>query len=154
VSDRIWSREDVARYFALDEFSKPSHRAARARGELTAAELIVRLEGPPTEKTIERYIQVHTVPGVTGEVRCQVYFIEAPGHDLIKIGRSVSAKGRFIALATMSPVPIRLLGVIRDSTHEHERHLHLAFAAARRHGEWFEGTRELRSFIEHNAEPA
>ncbi|HEX7741392.1 MAG TPA: hypothetical protein VF442_02970, partial [Sphingobium sp.] len=42
----------------------------------------------------------------------RLYFIEAIGLDLIKIGYTVDPVKRFTSMLTMSPVPLSLLGSI------------------------------------------
>lgn len=75
-----------------------------------------------------------------------VYFIEAVGLELIKIGQTRLLDDRIRSLATGSPVPLKLIGYIAG-TAARERKLHKQFARDRAHGEWFRATPELRRYI-------
>lgn len=66
-----------------------------------------------------------------------VYFIGAP-NGLVKIGSAFDVHLRLREIQTMSPVPLKLLGVVRSAGERTERHLHRIFHLQRRHGEWFE----------------
>jgi Meiotically up-regulated gene 113 len=81
-----------------------------------------------------------------------VYFAEAVGTNRIKIGFSVSPDGRVEAGVTWCPHPLRVLKVIPGGREEEQR-WHHKYAHLRVHGEWFEGTKELRSAIA-QAKPA
>lgn len=71
------------------------------------------------------------------------YFIEAHGLNRVKIGSSRSVTRRLSTLSSMSPVKLELLAV----TTCEEQLLHRLFTADRLHGEWFEKTPLLESFI-------
>jgi len=76
-----------------------------------------------------------------------VYFIEAAGSNLVKIGSAVSPESRVRTLQTGSPVQLRLLGSTPGGE-SHERDLHRRFSHLRSHGEWFRSEPEL---VEHIA---
>jgi hypothetical protein len=65
-----------------------------------------------------------------------VYFVEAVGLGLIKIGYAINLPQRFTSLMTSSPVPLTLLGVM-DGGAALETRLHIELAEHRTHGEWF-----------------
>lgn len=65
-----------------------------------------------------------------------VYFVKCDLNGLVKIGFTISVHDRFKSLAAQSPVPLRVLSVIRGEV-EDEIWLHRKFRAAHSHGEWF-----------------
>jgi hypothetical protein len=76
-----------------------------------------------------------------------LYFAEAIGASMIKIGITSDLGARLRALRDASPVPLALLHSL-PGTARQESALHLKFIAARSHAEWFRATDELRAFIE------
>ena len=77
-----------------------------------------------------------------------VYFVQSEVGK-IKIGTSRNLSQRLRELSSGSPVPIRLLlSIPGDRSKELE--LHMMFAESRSHGEWFEPTQDLISFIRDN----
>lgn len=70
------------------------------------------------------------------EAACSVYFIEAVGLDLIKIGYASDVGRRFRALQAGSAAPLKLLGTMRGGP-QAECALHDKLAEHRSHGEWF-----------------
>jgi hypothetical protein len=76
-----------------------------------------------------------------------VYFIEAIGAYRIKIGRTMKneAGSRMRELATSSPFPLKLIGVLYNA--ELERSIHLMFSSERVHKEWFALSDRLLAFI-------
>jgi hypothetical protein len=82
-----------------------------------------------------------------------IYFLHAPGVDLIKIGWSeVEPSSRLKGLRAGSPVPLEPIGIIfGDRTFE--RRLHRKFAASRMHGEWFRPSERLLYLIRRWAHP-
>jgi hypothetical protein len=82
-----------------------------------------------------------------------VYFLQAECNGLIKIGYTLNGPmKRFKSIAYMSPVPLKLLGVIRG-LRSVEADLHRDFAHLRDHGEWFQPGPELLNLIETKAIP-
>lgn len=76
-----------------------------------------------------------------------IYFIQGETTKLIKIGLTAGrAEGRLFTLQTGSPDKLVLLKAV-PAPAAMERMLHERFAAARRHGEWFEPTAELLAYI-------
>lgn len=65
-----------------------------------------------------------------------IYFIEAVGLGLVKIGKSKALRGRIQQLKARTPCELRVLKVLPGRTAE-EAHLHKLFAEHRVHGEWF-----------------
>lgn len=75
-----------------------------------------------------------------------VYFIEAVGLDLVKIGYAIDLQKRFTGMMTTSPAPLTLLGVL-DGGPKLECALHEQLAAHRAHGEWFRKTPEVMAVV-------
>jgi len=73
-----------------------------------------------------------------------VYFVEAVGAGLIKIGKSTNVLKRFRSLTTGCPHELKLLGCCDYHT---ESDLHARFKHLRTRGEWFKATQLLREFI-------
>ncbi len=67
---------------------------------------------------------------------CEIYFIEAVGLDLIKIGYTLKVLERFKGMLTMSPCPLSLLGTIEGGPQK-EVELHAQLAEHWSHGEWY-----------------
>jgi len=76
----------------------------------------------------------------------QIYFIQAEGNNLIKIGIAINPKKRLRQLQSASPVKLHLLKIIEGSFPE-ERELHKRFKDTRTHGEWFLPTQDLLDTI-------
>jgi hypothetical protein len=82
----------------------------------------------------------------------RVYFIASPAMGAIKIGRTRGvAIARLLGLQTASPDELRLLGVIRNATHDDETALHRKFKHLRIRGEWFTASPELIGYIDEHA---
>jgi hypothetical protein len=76
-----------------------------------------------------------------------VYYIEAEGLNLVKIGYSIEPLVRMTVLQEQSPVTLRLLYTCTgDRKLEHE--LHRRFAEHRHRGEWFRITPEIMAFMQ------
>ncbi len=77
-----------------------------------------------------------------------IYFVQADGVGHIKIGFTdgEDAAVRLATLQVGSPVPLRLLGVIRGTLSD-EKDLHRRFAAHRVVGEWFKPVADLMALI-------
>lgn len=75
-----------------------------------------------------------------------VYFIEAVGLDLIKIGYAIDLPKRFTGMMTTSPAALTLLGVL-DGGPKLECAIHEQLAAHRAHGEWFRKTPEVMAVV-------
>jgi Meiotically up-regulated gene 113 len=76
----------------------------------------------------------------------RVYFIEAGGTDLVKIGIAAAPKDRLRELQTASPHRLAMLATMPGGKPEESR-LHRQFAASRATGEWFHRTPELDALI-------
>lgn len=79
----------------------------------------------------------------------QTYFLQAGDGGPIKIGSTRNLAVRLRTLCTMSPVPLRLLGVIKGEDAEDRCHFRLG--AFRLHGEWFAPSPVVLDFIRQNA---
>lgn len=77
-----------------------------------------------------------------------VYFIEAIGLNLIKIGVATSVSKRLSSLQSSSPAELLLRGVIKYGTSGLERLLHKHFSDQRHHGEWFRIDNRMRMLLE------
>jgi hypothetical protein len=78
-------------------------------------------------------------------VESVTYFIQSPEGGPIKIGVSSTPRRRLKQLQTGSPVPLEIVGLIDGNV---EDELHRQFAQCRKHGEWFDPTPELISYIQ------
>jgi hypothetical protein len=82
-----------------------------------------------------------------------VYFIEAVGCDLIKIGVTRHMMwDRLRQIRSGSPVPVTVIGIIEGDA-AIERQLHLRFRDLWSHGEWFRKADELTAYIAVTAKP-
>jgi hypothetical protein len=72
------------------------------------------------------------------------YFLQAGDRGPIKIGSTRNLPARLRTLQLMSPIPLRLLGVVPDDI---EAECHRALAAWRIHGEWFQPDTAVIDFI-------
>ena len=77
------------------------------------------------------------------------YFLQAGTAGPIKIGSTRNLPVRLRTLFAMSPVSLRLLGVIEGG--EAEESCHCRFGAFRVHGEWFAPAQVLLDFIRANS---
>jgi len=75
-----------------------------------------------------------------------VYFIEAVGLDVVKIGYARDIDERLRKLAPGCPAPLRLLGVMPGGPST-EHHLHTALYSLRAHGEWFRRGPEMEAIL-------
>lgn len=75
-----------------------------------------------------------------------IYFIQGERTKLVKIGRSAHLTKRLMTLQTGSAEWLTCLAVIENV--DSEAWYHERFEAARVHGEWFEPTEQLMTFIE------
>lgn len=89
----------------------------------------------------------------TFRTRSRVYFIEAVGLDLIKIGYTADLTERLRKLAPGCPAPLRLLGTVPGGL-EIERHYHERLTAHRTRGEWFRKCDALDAIIAGIDKPA
>jgi len=69
-------------------------------------------------------------------IRPVVYFIEAVGLDLVKIGYTEELIRRFKEIRTACPVKIQLVGFL-NGDRSAEAHLHRQYKDYRAEGEWF-----------------
>lgn len=83
-----------------------------------------------------------------------VYFIQGVDGGRIKIGMAYWPEGRLEKLQSMSPIRLRIIGLMPGGGAALERRLHDRFSATRAYGEWFEPTDELLAYIrEHSIDP-
>jgi hypothetical protein len=85
-------------------------------------------------------------------VHQDIYFIQAIEGGLIKIGLAADPKKRLAAMQAGCPIQLRVLGLIHGADLFAERRLHRLFTADRRHGEWFEPSSQLLTYIAEHAD--
>lgn len=78
-----------------------------------------------------------------------VYFLQAGDNGPIKIGSTKNLLVRLRTLCAMSPVPLKLLGVMKGENAE--QHCHIRLGAFCLHGEWFAPSPVVLDFIRENA---
>lgn len=83
----------------------------------------------------------------------KVYFIEAVGLDLVKIGYAADVPERLRKLAPGCPAPLRLLGTVPGGL-QIERHYHERLAGHRTRGEWFRKCDALDAIVAGIDKPA
>lgn len=76
-----------------------------------------------------------------------IYFIEAVGLGLIKIGYANDVSERMRKLRPGCPAPLKLLGRLPGGIRE-ERDLHRQLAKQRAHGEWFRRCPEIDALLQ------
>jgi hypothetical protein len=76
----------------------------------------------------------------------RIYFIEAVGMDLIKIGYTIDPVKRFMGMLTTSPAPLSLLGSIWGGPRR-EAEIHAQLEPYRLHGEWFKKVPEVMAVV-------
>ncbi len=76
------------------------------------------------------------------------YFVQAGNGGPIKIGSTRNLPVRLRTLCAMSPVPLKLLGVMKGNA---EDQCHLQLGAFRLHGEWFAPSAAVLDFVRENA---
>ena len=83
-----------------------------------------------------------------------VYFIgDSNSAGPIKIGVAANVEARLKSLQTGNPNPLLILGII-EGGHKVEQALHKKFEKFRHHGEWFNPTEEIITYIaENTADP-
>jgi hypothetical protein len=77
------------------------------------------------------------------------YFLQAGTEGPIKIGSTRNLLVRLRTLYAMSPLPLKLLGVMKGEVAEERCHIRLG--AFRLHGEWFAPSPVILDFISENA---
>lgn len=75
------------------------------------------------------------------------YFVQAGPDGPIKIGSTRNLPVRLRSLSMMSPIPLKLLGIVKGDI---EDRCHVRLDAFRVHGEWFLPSPELIEFIRAN----
>ena len=80
-----------------------------------------------------------------------VYFVEAVGTNLCKIGFASELRTRIKDLMWSNACTLQILGYIENSSPTAETELHAKFNAINHHGDWFYMTKELKEFIDCNA---
>lgn len=77
------------------------------------------------------------------------YFVQAGRDGPIKIGSTTNLAVRLRTLWTLSPVPLKLLGIMYGA--QAEKRCHMQLGAYRLHGEWFAPSAVVLDFIRKNA---
>lgn len=125
----------VLRAFAAlrrEEEPEPSSGTTRLRGLFAAIRDAVLLLPEDRPYTTERPY---------------TYFLQARRDGPIKIGSTRNLAVRLRTLCAMSPISLRLLGVMEGDA---EERCHLLLGAARLHGEWFAPTAAVLHFVREN----
>ena len=86
-----------------------------------------------------------------GRPKPTVYFMQPAAGGAVKIGMSRDIHSRLEVLQRQSPDKLRVLATMPQNSAYTERLLHERFDHLRLHGEWFNGTEELLSFIRDHA---
>jgi hypothetical protein len=117
---------------------------------------LVQFRSPKVEDSdVERALRGMPTPGRTLErakkaadkpTEQSVYFIEAQGTDLVKIGIAAVPTERLRELQTASPHKLRILATMPGGKPVESR-LHRHFAAHRATGEWFHRNPELDALV-------
>jgi hypothetical protein len=81
-----------------------------------------------------------------------VYFIQADNGGPVKIGLAEDIESRIALFQAGCPFRLVCIGMIPDGSRSLEMSLHEQFATTRLHGEWFEDSPELQSYISANAQ--
>jgi hypothetical protein len=89
-------------------------------------------------------------PVFEGERLPRVYFLEAVGLGLVKIGFSRNVPKRKYSVQSSCPVPVRVIGLMKG-TEATEKDLHKRFREDQRQGEWFLLSPKIREYIDNNA---
>ena len=116
-------------------------------------------EEPPSPSPYERPVRslfaairdaVLFLPGDEGYTTSEpyTYFLQAGAEGPIKIGSTRNLPVRLRTLCAMSPVPLKLLGVMKGDAEDRS---HLRLGAFRLHGEWFAPSSVVFDFIRENA---
>ncbi len=90
--------------------------------------------------------------GGRGQTPADVYFIQAEGEGLIKIGLSSYPDCRLDAIQANSPARLRIIGIVPEGGYGLEAALHRRFASNRQHHEWFAPTPDLMKWIAAHAQ--
>ena len=80
------------------------------------------------------------------DTRGVIYFLEAEGVSVIKIGFTENMQNRVSKLQLTSPVKLTLLKTVKGTLGT-EQTLLRVFQKHRLHGEWFDADENLREFI-------
>lgn len=75
-----------------------------------------------------------------------VYFLEAEGTDLVKIGYATNAARRLSGHAAACPVPLKVLGTTLGGRSK-EAEFHELLSDYRHHGEWFRKSPFLETIV-------
>ena len=76
-----------------------------------------------------------------------IYFIFSEHNSLIKIGKSLDPRKRFLSLQSMIPTPIKLIAIIPEHYPDSEYQLHTRFRHLRVTGGWFQDSEVIRQYI-------
>lgn len=80
------------------------------------------------------------------ESACWVYFVEAEGTGLVKIGSAVNVHRRLAEISSGCPVPLKVLAVAQGSR-TREAELHALLLPYRSKGEWFRKSPAMEAVI-------
>lgn len=144
--------EDATKRGALAHRIHPSKEKGVGYIEDEHGELTKFRAAKVEDEDLERIIRGQVPEGmITQAARVEapeqrVYFIEAQGTDLVKIGIAAVPADRLRELQTASPHKLSII-TTTPGGRELETRLHRRFAASRASGEWFHRTPELDALI-------
>lgn len=109
---------------------------------------IYRKAGFSNEDALNRFhaLMAEEKAARRAEAVWRVYFMHAQEAGLVKIGATSSLNSRLMALQNGGPVPLVLIGLV-DGGKSVEREIHNQWAHLRSHGEWFQASADLISYI-------
>lgn len=108
---------------------------------------IARLTGRDIYPWVHRLDGGETSLWVGRRPTCCVYFIEAVGSGLVKIGWTLGdLEKRFRSLCSGNALPLKVRGFV-SGQEDVERLFHLYFGAYRAHGEWFREEGEFAEYL-------
>ena len=126
-------------------------RLASALERMGAADCVLTAERPCPPASASPFGAPPRPAGPKRHGDRSVYFIQPVDGGRIKIGVSGNPEIRLRDLQTGSPVDLRIIALIPDAAPGTEPALHVRFAHARAHGEWFDPTPDLLDYIAEHA---
>lgn len=161
--NRATTDRKTARELAKDRLRQLEYRVAQRRQLALESGLTKKHlpDGHPSEWEMDDFFGYLTVlrveQGSLGEEfdylldrlqshREETYLYGLAGAGKVKLGRSREPDKRIEAIRRNSPVALDVLAIVPE-THVSEKEAHEYWGALRQHGEWFEGTDELKAWL-------